>query len=205
MSSSGGAAGCGEYRPGPELAPGYGIAQPTGDAGLWLRALFSRLARLGLTRRSEKQREFEEAVARIAASQAAADALERMQHEHLLSKPIADQLRRRFDNWMEARSLHLFRMVAEDPSLAEANVRLMQREIGHAQKLALRGLLRQGTISEGVYDQFVADIDQHLRNPTTMDWIMSAELREGLDSIQGETPPAEPSAPSPVPPEGDAG
>jgi hypothetical protein len=41
----------------------------------------------------------------VAASQAAADALERMQQEHLLSKPIADQLRRRFDNWMEKRSL----------------------------------------------------------------------------------------------------
>ena len=170
--------------------------------GLSLRPL---LARLGLTRRGEKQREFEEAVARIAASQAAADALERMQHEHLLSKPIADQLRQRFDNWMEKRSLHLFRMVAEDPSLAEANVRLMQREIGHAQKQALRSLLRRGTISEEVYGQFAADIDEHLRNPTTMDWILSAELREGLDSLQAKVSPDEPPSASPAPPEEDAG
>ncbi len=106
---------------------------------------------------------------------------------------------------MEKRSLHLFRMVAKDPSLAEANVRLMQCEIGHAQKQALRGLLRRGTISEEVYGQFTADIDEHLRNPTTMDWILSAEMRAGLDSLRTKSPPDEPPVPGPAASEEDLG
>jgi hypothetical protein len=58
----------------------------------------------------------------------------------------------------------------------------MQREIGHAQKRALRSLLQRGIISEEVCGQFTADIDEHLTDPTTMDWMLAAELREGLDS-----------------------
>ena len=148
--------------------------------GLTIRPLMSRL---GLTRRTEKQRHFEEAVARIAAAEASSNALERMREQHLLSRPIANRLQRRFEDWVEVRSQNLFRMIAEDPSLAEANVRLMQQEIGHAQKQALQRLLRRGVISEEVHSEFVANIDELLKSPSTMDWILAAELREGLDHL----------------------
>nr|NIV34884.1 hypothetical protein [Anaerolineae bacterium] len=148
--------------------------------GLTIRPLLSRL---GLTRRSEKQRQFEESVARIAAAEASANALERMREQHLLSRPIANRLQMRFEDWVEVRSQNLFRMIAEDPSLAEANVRLMQQEIGHAQKQALRRLLRRGVISEEVHSEFVANIDELLKSTSTMDWILAAELREGLEQM----------------------
>ena len=140
--------------------------------GLTIRPLLSRL---GLTRRTRKQRQFEEAVARIAAAEASSNALERMREQHLLSRPIANRLQRRFEDWVEVRSQNLFRMIAEDPSLAEANVRLMQQEIGHAQKQALQRLLRRGVISEEVHSEFVTNIDELLKSPSTMDWILAAE------------------------------
>lgn len=152
--------------------------------GLTIQPLLNRL---GLTRRSEKQCEFEEALTRVAITQAASDALKRMHREHLLSQPLADRLQKRFGDWIEKRSLHLFHLVAQEPGLAEANVRLMQREISHAQKQVLIRLLRRGIISEEVYADFMADIDELLRDPSTLDWILAAELREGLDSLPPHT------------------
>jgi CPA1 family monovalent cation:H+ antiporter len=160
--------------------------------GLSIRPLLSRL---GLTRRSKKQRQFEEALARIAAAEASSNALNRLRDEHLLSSAMADRLQERFQAWIEARSRHLFKLVAEEPSLAEANVRLMQQEIGHAQKQALLRLLQRGTISEDVYAEFTANIDELLRSPSTMDWILAAELRERPWHGPAEPPSSEqPSA-----------
>ena len=153
--------------------------------GLGIRPLLNRL---GLTKRSEKQREFEEVVAQVAAAQASSDALERMRRDHILSQPMADHLKERFDTWIEKRSVHLFRLVADEPELATVNVQLMQREIGHAQKQALLRLFRRGVLSEEVYTDFVANIDELMRSPSTMDWILAAELREGLDSLEEDDP-----------------
>ncbi len=151
--------------------------------GLCIRPLLNHL---GLTRRSGKQREFEEALAQVAAAQASSDALDRMRKEHILSQPMADHLKKRFDTWIEKRSLHLFRLVAEEPDLTQANVQLMQREIGHAQKQALLRLLRRGVLSEEVYSDFTSNIDELMRSPSTMDWILAAELQEGLDNLPAE-------------------
>ena len=38
-------------------------------------------------------------------------------------------------------------------------------------------------ISEEVYSEFVANIDELLKSPSTMDWILAAELREGLEQL----------------------
>lgn len=84
-----------------------------------------------------------------------------------------------------------FRMIAEDPSLAEANVQLVQREIGHAQKQALRRMSQRGIISEEVYAEFTANIDELLRSPSTMDWVLAAELKETLDKDLADVRPAE--------------
>jgi len=146
--------------------------------GLTIRPLLNRL---GLTRRSEKQREFEEAIAKVVAAEASSETLERLRREHLISTPIARKLQKRFDEWVEKRSAHLFQIVAEEPTLAEANVRILQQEIGHAQKQALRRLLRRGVISEEVYAEFTNRIDELLRSSSTVDWILASELKEDFD------------------------
>lgn len=153
--------------------------------GLTIRPLLSRL---GLTRRSEKQREFEEALCQIATAEASSNALHRMREQHMVSKLPADRLQRRFESLVDERRQDLFRLVNEDPSLAEANVRLVQQEIGHAQKQTLLRMLRRGVISEEVYSKFDAEIDEFLRGPSTMDWILTAELREGLEQVNRDEP-----------------
>jgi hypothetical protein len=143
-----------------------------------------------LTRRSDKERESEEALARVAAAQASSDALDRMRAEHLLSRPMVDRLQKRFEDWIEARSLHLFRMVAEEPSLAEANMDLMLREIGDAQKEALLRLMRRGSISEEVFSESMRQVDELMSDPSYMAWFLSAELEEGLGTLSPEEPAA---------------
>jgi CPA1 family monovalent cation:H+ antiporter len=143
--------------------------------GLSIRPL---LDRLGLTKPGDEQREFEEALARLVAVQASSDAIERMRADHLLSKPMADRLQHRFEERLQERSLDLFRMVAQDPSLAESNWRLMQREIGLAQKQALLRQLRRGAISEEVYAQFTGQIDELLQGSATVDWPLAVDLTE---------------------------
>jgi len=172
--------------------------------GLTIRPLLSRL---GLIRLSEQQRAFEEAVAKMAAAQASYDALADMQAEHLLTRPMAEHLQKRFEDWIDKRSLHLFRLVARDPSLAEAHFQSMKQEIGHAQKRSLLRLLRRGVISEEVYADYVANIDELLRGSSTMDWILAAELKEGLENLppEGEEAAAGPAAgPEEGPAEGPA-
>lgn len=156
--------------------------------GLTIRPLLSRM---GLTRASEKQRQFEEALAQVATTQASSDAIERMRHDHLLSRSMADRLQKRFDLRIDKRSQHLFRLIAEDPGLAQANVRVMQHEIGNAQKQSLRRLLRHGSISEEVYADYSANIDEFIRNPATMDSILAIELREAMDTDPPDTATAE--------------
>jgi hypothetical protein len=122
---------------------------------------------------------------RIAAAEASSNALDRLRDEHLLLKAMADRLQARFDDWTETHSRHLFKLVAEEPSLAEANVRLMQQKMGHAQKQGLLRLLQRDTISEDVYAGFTANIDELLRSPSTMDGILAVEPRERPEHPDG--------------------
>jgi CPA1 family monovalent cation:H+ antiporter len=152
--------------------------------GLTIKPLLNRL---GLTRGSEKEREFEESLSQMAAAQASVAALERMHQEHLLSGPIADHLRRRFEDRIQQHQLDINRLVAESPGLAEKNLRLLQREMASAQKRSLLVLLRRGIISEEVHSQFIARIDEALRQRSSQDWILSAELMEGLEDFLAQS------------------
>jgi hypothetical protein len=73
--------------------------------------------------------------------------------------------------------------VACTPDLANDNGRLVQEEIGHTQKQSLHRLLRQGIISEEIYGEFIARIDENLRRPEASDWTLSAHLMEALKEL----------------------
>jgi CPA1 family monovalent cation:H+ antiporter len=148
--------------------------------GLTIRPLLSRL---GLTRRGERQRRFEESLARVAAAQASFDTVERMCQEHLLSRSVASRLQGRFESWIDEHSLELFQMVAEEPRLAQANVQWMQRELRNAQRQALLRLRRRGSICEEVYADLMSEIDQAASREIPADWILAADLGEGLRDL----------------------
>lgn len=145
--------------------------------GLTLRPL---LRRLGLMQRRSEQLAFERELVQLAAAQAAMDALRQFQEEHLLPRRMVQRLGDRFESQAKEHSLNIAHLVSEDPYLAEANVQLAQEEIGHVQKQALQQLLRQGAISEPVYDEYVTRIEEHLRRMSAQDWLESTELMEDL-------------------------
>jgi CPA1 family monovalent cation:H+ antiporter len=163
------------------LAFGYVLFSVIGQ-GLTIKPL---LRRLGLTRRSDQAHKFEENLAQVAAAQASIAALERMQREHLLSRPVVDHLRQRFETAIEERQVDVHSLVAEDPGLAEENVRLVQREVASAQKQALLVLLRRGIVSEEVYSDLTARIDEGVRDRAAVDWILATPLMDGVRDMLG--------------------
>jgi CPA1 family monovalent cation:H+ antiporter len=136
---------------------------------------------LGLNRRSQRVREFEELLAQSAAAQASIAALKRMEDEHLVTSMVVDQLEGRYAPKIQEIHARLRQMVAEEPSLVDTNVRLIQREITNSQKLALRGLLNRGSISEEVYEESISKIDNQARDRAVEEWILSAKLINGLE------------------------
>jgi CPA1 family monovalent cation:H+ antiporter len=148
--------------------------------GLTIRPL---LKRLGLSRRGEKRQAFERALARMATAQASIDALRRMRHQHLLSRTLAEQLEERFREQTEEHGLRVSRMLVREPELADISLRLIQEEVGYAQKQSLLQLLRQGVLSEETYSQLVAEIDEILQRPSATDWVLSTEITQGLEDL----------------------
>jgi CPA1 family monovalent cation:H+ antiporter len=159
------------------LAFGYVLFSLIGQ-GLTVGPL---LKLLGLTRRSERAREFEELLAQSAAAQASISALKRMEDEHLIGSPVADHLASRYEPRIHEVQARLRQMVAEEPSLVDTNVRLLQREITNSQKRALRSLLNRGSISEETYQECVGKIDNQARDRVVEDWILSSDLIKGLE------------------------
>jgi CPA1 family monovalent cation:H+ antiporter len=136
---------------------------------------------LGLTRRSERAREFEELLAQSAAAQASITALKHMEDEHLISSMLVDQLESRYTPRIQNIHIRLREMVAEEPSLVDTNVRLIKREITNSQKRAIRSLLNRGTISEEIYKECIGKIDNQAQGRSVEDWILASELIDGLE------------------------
>ncbi|MEJ2149301.1 MAG: Na+/H+ antiporter [Chloroflexota bacterium] len=159
------------------LAFGYVLFSLIGQ-GLTIGPL---LKLLGLTRRSERAREFEELLAQSAAAQASIAALKRMEGDHLISSMLVDQLESRYEPRIQDIQIRLREMVTEEPSLVDTNVRLVQREITNSQKRAMRSLLNRGTISEEIYKECIGKIDNQAQERTVKDWILSSNLINGLE------------------------
>ena len=148
--------------------------------GLTLRPF---LKRLRLTSHTEKETEFERLLAQMSTAQASVTALRELYNEHLISKPLADRLQKRYEDWMQKHQVHINQMISEKPQLAETNIKLVQREIANTQKQTLRLLLRRGIISEEVYNEFNDRIDERIEKQANGDLSIPADLMEGLEDF----------------------
>jgi CPA1 family monovalent cation:H+ antiporter len=147
--------------------------------GLTIRPLLSGL---GITKVSEEKREFERKRASIAMSQAAISALDQLHKDNILSGPVCNQLRGMFeeqidDQWREAEH-----MIAQDPSLVEQNVELVQRQIINEQKRALRRLLQRGILSDEVFEEKSARLDEYELRSHQGDWRPRSVLVRGAEA-----------------------
>lgn len=118
------------------------------------------LRRLGLSRVGKAQREFEEALAALAAAQASLAAINQVQRDYLLPPLSAETLRRRYTNAVLQYEQAIHQMVLRDPGLVDSSAGAIQREIEFHQRSALTNLLRRGAISEEVYMEAMRAIAQ---------------------------------------------
>jgi CPA1 family monovalent cation:H+ antiporter len=135
---------------------------------------------LGLSRRSERQREFESRLAKNVAARAALTAVNRLYDEHMVAKRAADRLRDFYECWINEHEEDLFQLIGEEPGLAETNRQLIRREIAQTQKVELRRLLQRGAISEEVFEEYIGQIDAALAGEVQRGWLLPSELLQEL-------------------------
>ena len=118
--------------------------------------------RLKLVQRSQYQEEYELRHARYVAGRAAHDYLRRMTQQGLISEhtwqKLSPLLQRQNDVLVEA----VREVMISDPAVEAEELDTARREALRAQRSALRGLLRDGVISESSYALLVDEVDSAL-------------------------------------------
>ena len=118
--------------------------------------------RLKLIERSEYQEEYELRHARFVAGRAAYDYLRRMTQQGLLSEHTWQKLSPRIQKQNEALVEAVREVMISDPAVEEEELDTARREALRAQRSALRGLLRDGVISESSYSILLDEVDSAL-------------------------------------------
>ena len=112
--------------------------------------------------RDPVQVEYETHHARLMAFRAGATHLEKMYHDGFLSESTWESLRPH----LRARAANLTKaihsLLSAHPALAAEELENARRELLRAQRAALLGLLRDGIVSEEVFNKLVAEIDVSL-------------------------------------------
>lgn len=120
------------------------------------------IKRLNLIQRSQYQEEYELRHARFVAGRAAYDYLRRMTQQGLLSEhtwqKLSPLLQKQNDTLVDA----VREVMISDPVVEAEEVDTARREALRAQRSALRGLLRDGVISESSYTLLLDEIDSAL-------------------------------------------
>jgi monovalent cation:H+ antiporter, CPA1 family len=117
------------------------------------------LRRLGIMERAPEQTEYEMRHARLTAYRAAAEHLDKMHRDGLLSEHAWEVLRPELLGHARTLALAARDLLRAQPELAQEELARARRELVRAQRSTLRGLQREGIISEEVYETLVSEID----------------------------------------------
>jgi CPA1 family monovalent cation:H+ antiporter len=118
--------------------------------------------RLKLVQRSEYQEEYELRHARYVAGRAAHDYLRRMTQQGLISEHTWQRISPRLQKQNETLVEAVREVMVSDPAVEEEELDTARREALRAQRNALRGLLRDGVISESSYSVLIDEVDSAL-------------------------------------------
>ena len=157
------------------MAFGYVVFSVVGQ-GLTLAPL---LGRLGLTRKTEQELAFETKIAELALGEAAADTVETLLDENILTVGVAAGVKNRIEDWLSKHEEQLRAMLQEEPELALANQEMMLREITFVQKRTLRRLLERGIISDKTYAIFDERLNERLQGGLTEEDLFGGAEVEG--------------------------
>jgi CPA1 family monovalent cation:H+ antiporter len=120
--------------------------------------------RLKLVQRSESQNEYELRHARFVAGRAAYDYLRRITQQGLISehtwRSLSPLIQQHNDKLVDG----IREVMKSDPAVEAEELDTARREALRAQRDALRGLLRDGVISEDSYSTLVGEVDTALMN-----------------------------------------
>jgi len=126
--------------------------------------------RLGLIGRAEEERELQILRARMRAAQAALERIQTLHRQGVLTdatyRHIEPILRQRRHRLQQA----IAELLQEHPELGLEELRLAQQEAFHAQRAALHDLLIAGGLSEEVYHDLVAELDQAVVDAAVPPW-----------------------------------
>jgi CPA1 family monovalent cation:H+ antiporter len=120
------------------------------------------VSRLKLIQRSHYQEEYELRHARYVAGRAAHDYLRRMTQQGLLSEHTWQRLSPLLQKQNDARVEAIREVMISDPAVEAEELDTARREALRAQRSALRGLLRDGVISESSYALLLDEVDSAL-------------------------------------------
>ena len=118
--------------------------------------------KLKLVQRSQYQEEYELRHARFVAGRSAYDYLRRMAQRGLLSEHTWQRLSPLLEKQNEARVDAVREIMVSDPAVEAEELDTARREALRAQRSALRGLLRDGVISESSYSLLLDEVDTAL-------------------------------------------
>jgi Na+:H+ antiporter len=133
--------------------------------------------KLKLIQRSQYQEEYELRHARFVAGRSAYDYLRRMTQRGLLSEHTWQRLSPMLENQNDALVDAVREIMVSDPAVEAEELDTARREALRAQRSALRGLLRDGVISESSYSLLLDEVDTALMQ----DDVSWPEIREGRD------------------------
>lgn len=145
------------------------------------------MSRLGLVRRDEDELEYERRHARLVAARAARDRLEQMHRDGMVSTSSWEQLAPNLDlkiqTFLEAQNA----LLREKPSLQAVEIDDARREGLRAERAALAEMLRDGLISEPVFEELAVQIDAALEG-TTIEAEAAPEDQQPRPEVKEATP-----------------
>jgi CPA1 family monovalent cation:H+ antiporter len=126
--------------------------------------------KLGLTKRSEMQEEYERRHARAVAARAAYNHIEKMHREGLISHHSWELISPILKNQADALITLVEEVMEFDPDVETEELDTARREALRAQRSSIIGLLNDGVISEEVFSELAQEIDDQLAQSQTS-WV----------------------------------
>lgn len=120
---------------------------------------------LKLTERSEHQDEYERRHARAVASQRAYEHLKRHYSQGLLSEHIWETIGPLLQGHNRSLTDSVQEVISANPKVEQEELVAARREYLRSQRSAINTLRRDGTITEEIYTQLIAEIDAAITNP----------------------------------------
>ncbi len=136
------------------------------------------VSRLQLIRRSSIQERYERRHARFIANRSAADHLEKMSQQGLLSSHVWQQMQPIF---LEREAVYvnaLKEIMAKNPAVEIEELDAARREALRVERASLGSLFRNGVISEEIYNDLVGEVDEALTEQH-VNWSQLLQLGDG--------------------------